>query len=614
MFRALKVNNHSKDSPMTYNASSEYNKKIKHYTEELGRKNKLHHTISKYRLLLVVITIISSQQFYSNNQYYLVLFSLFSASVMFLIFICKHVVIEREISLLERLITINNNGVKRTNGHWSTLPDNGSEFIDDEHAFSQDLDVFGNSSIFQRINTAHTCFGRKKLASKLCNPYISPLGIHETQHSVLELATDIEFRQSIESATLNIDCRDIERTIEWFNRTEDAYTIPNIKTIIHTLPIISFIVSCVEITFYHTFFIPVFLYSAQAFYAFINHKRNKALFNAFDNNKNSLKEYADVLKIIEDQNFTTRLLTTLQGSMTKDGRTLPSASLYTLNGILNSAGLRHNKLVHLFVNIILLWDCRCAIRAIEWKIENGASIGVWFDVIGEIEALASLSVLAFENPSWTMPTVDNSMVIDAKSMKHPLIHEAESIGNDFSLGNEKCTAIVSGSNMSGKSTFLRTVATNLLLAYTGAPVNADSFHCGKFDIVTSMRTNDCMNKQISTFYAELLRIKKMIDVAKANKTFFLIDEIFSGTNSRDRLEGAFQVIKELNNYRCLGLVSTHDLGLCELATNHIPTAENYHFREHYIDGNIHFDYKIYTGHSTTSNALFIMQKVGILAC
>lgn len=599
---------------MTYNASSEYKKRIKHYTEGLGRKNKLHHTISKYRLLLVVLTIISSQQFYSNNQYYLVLFSIFTAFLIFSFFVYKHFVIEREISHLEKLITINNNGIKRTNGYWNTLPDNGSEFIDDDHPFSQDLDVFGDSSIFQRINTAHTYFGRKKLASMLCNPSISTLGIDENQRSVLELSTDIEFRQSIELATLKVKNISIKKSIEWFKHSDNDLSLLKVKNIVHALPIVSLAFSCVELIFFRTYFTPIFLYSLQAFLILKHHKKNHNLFNAFDNKKNSLKEYADVLKIIEDQNFTTRLLTTLQGSMTKDGRTLPSASLYTLNSILNSAGLRHNKLVHLFVNIILLWDCRCAIRAIEWKIENGASIEVWFDVIGEIEALASLSVLAFENPSWTMPTVDNSMVIDAKNMKHPLIHEVESVGNDFSLGNEKCTAIVSGSNMSGKSTFLRTVATNLLLAYTGAPVNADSFLCGKFDIVTSMRTNDCMNKHISTFYAELLRIKKMIDVAKANKTFFLIDEIFSGTNSQDRLEGAFQVIKELNNHRCLGIVSTHDLTLCELATNEIPTAENYHFREHYIDGNIHFDYKIYTGHSTTSNALFIMQKIGIPTC
>lgn len=594
---------------MEINAETEYKNRLETYTTELVENENIHQNIGRLRLLLVAITILLSSLCYNNNYISLSFISISIGTILFVLLARKHLAIERRIAQLQKLATINRNGIERTNGGWRNFQDNGSEFFNEEHAFSQDLDIFGDSSIFQRINTTHTSFGREKLASKLCNTDVPTIGISETQRSIAELSNHIEFRQAIELSTLQTESRFINKVLDWFNSKNTALSLLNVKRVVHALPVISIILSCAEIIFYQTFFAPVGLYSLQVLLVVRYNKQNQKLFNAFDNKRNTLKQYANVLEIIEAQTFATRLLQNLQASIIRNNT--PSTSLHSLNEILNSAGLRHNKLVHLFINIILLWDTRCAIQAIEWKKENGASIRIWFDVIGEIEALASLSVLSYENPSWTMPTINNSKTIDAKNIKHPLLEEDTNIGNDFSLGHNKDTAIISGSNMSGKSTFLRTVATNLVLAHAGAPVNADSFHCGQFTIVTSMRTVDNIDKQISTFYAELIRIKKMIDVAKTSNTFFFIDEIFSGTNSRDRLEGAFQVIKALNTPNCIGIISTHDLALCELTTTDIPTAKNYHFREYYQGDKIHFDYKIHAGQSTTSNALFMMQKIGI---
>ncbi|MGR5145793.1 MutS-related protein [Photobacterium alginatilyticum] len=596
---------------MINNAANEYKKRQTKHKIELAEKEKYHRNISHLRLLLVVTTITAASILYNHNYIEVIITAIFISGTIFLLLVRKHLLVEDKITRLKALIVINNNGISRAEGRWHSLPDSGSDFINEEHLFTSDLDIFGDSSLFQRINTAHTKFGREALAAKLSKPSQTFSSIYENQCAVLELAANLEFRQNLEQASSQVKSHNINQTIAWLGDKNTCLGLQQKKGLVRLLPIVSFGSSCAEFIFFQTFFIPVLFYALQTLVALKYHKQNQSLLTSFDNKKNSLKDYTGILRIIEEQRFTSQALRKLHKRMMSDRCTRPSVELATLNYLLNQASLRHNKLVHLFINILLLWDCRYTIKLMEWKARNGASIATWFEVIGEVEALASLSVLSYENPSWTMPTINNSNAIDAKNIKHPLLEAENNIGNDFSLGHNKDTAIISGSNMSGKSTFLRTVATNLVLAYAGAPVNADNFHCGQFTIVTSMRTVDNIDKKISTFYAELIRIKKMIDVAKTGNTFFFIDEIFSGTNSRDRLEGAFQVIKALNTPNCIGIVSTHDLALCELTTNNMFTAENYHFREHYQDAKIYFDYKIQPGHSTTSNALFMMQQLGI---
>ncbi|MGF1730009.1 MutS-related protein [Photobacterium kasasachensis] len=596
---------------MINNAANEYKKRLQNHNRELAEKEKFHRNISHLRLLLVVTTITAASILYNHDYIEAIFTIIFISGTIFLLLVRKHLLVEERITQLKALIVINNNGISRTEGRWHSLPDSGSDFINEEHLFTSDLDIFGNSSLFQRINTSHTKFGREALATKLRKPNQTCSSTYENQCAVLELAANVEFRQNLEQASSQLKSHNINQTIAWLGDKKTGLGLQQKKRLVRLLPIVSFGSSCAEFIFFQTLFLPVLFYTLQAFVVLKYHKQNQSLLTSFDNKKNSLKDYTELLKIIEEQLFTSQRLRELHKRMMSDRCTLPSVELATLNYLLNQASLRHNKLVHLFINILLLWDCQYVNELIEWKTQNGASIATWFEVIGEIEALASLSVLSYENPSWTMPTINNSNTIDAKNIKHPLLEAENNIGNDFSLGQNKDTAIISGSNMSGKSTFLRTVATNLILAYAGAPVNADNFHCGQFTIVTSMRTVDNIDKKISTFYAELIRIKKMIDVAKTGNTFFFIDEIFSGTNSRDRLEGAFQVIKALNTPNCIGIVSTHDLALCELTTNDMLTAENYYFREHYQGNRIYFDYKIRSGYSTTSNALFMMQEIGI---
>ena len=246
-----------------------------------------------------------------------------------------------------------------------------------------------------------------------------------------------------------------------------------------------------------------------------------------------------------------------------------------------------------------------------WKETSGMFLREWLDTVGKFEALSSLALFAQLNPTWAFPTfTEETAVFAAEALGHPLIRKQKRVSNDYVMNHQIC--IVTGSNMSGKTTLLRTIGINLVLAYAGAPVCAQKLTCSLMDIFTSMRITDDLEGGISTFYAELLRIKMIIEFAKQEKPMiFLIDEVFRGTNSTDRVIGARNVLLNLDKSWVIGLISTHDFELCALENKSDGRVKNYNFIETYTDNEIHFDYKIRPGRCTTTNAQYLMKMVGI---
>jgi DNA mismatch repair ATPase MutS len=282
-----------------------------------------------------------------------------------------------------------------------------------------------------------------------------------------------------------------------------------------------------------------------------------------------------------------------------------------LSSIIDSISNRRN-LFYAFFNILALWDFQNIIALERWKQKSGHLLKKWFDALGKIEALASLAVIRFENPEWVMPSIceENETILAAKDIGHPLL-TGKRIYNDFTIDNKIKVLLITGSNMSGKSTLLRTAGINLVLAYAGAPVCARWFQASLMEINTCMRVSDNLGENISSFYAEILRIKKIVTEADTGRrVFFLLDEIFKGTNSLDRHTGAKVLINKLCLTNSIGLVSTHDLELCELERENDKII-NYHFQEYYKDGRIYFDYKLRPGPSTTRNARYLMHLAGI---
>ena len=269
------------------------------------------------------------------------------------------------------------------------------------------------------------------------------------------------------------------------------------------------------------------------------------------------------------------------------------------------------NIYYLPINILFLWDYQCLINLQRFKKASGDSLKSWLEVIGEMEALNSLSTIAYEHSDWAMPKFQGgSPIFKAKKLGHPLLGNKR-VYNDVLIERSQNVLLITGSNMSGKSTLLRTTGINLVLAYAGAPVCAEDFCCSIMDIYTCMRTSDNLEKNISSFYAELLRIKKLVSATeKKAPIFFLLDEIFKGTNSIDRHTGATVLVSKLSTENALGFVSTHDLELGEIENTN-RRVKNYHLKEYYKDDKLFFDYKLRPGVSTTRNALYLMKMAGL---
>src|SRR5699024_10764196 len=358
------------------------------------------------------------------------------------------------------------------------------------------------------------------------------------------------------------------------------------------------------------FHILILIFAAQSFifiYKFEGRSKNLNLVYEYENN---IKAYSKMLYQLEKGNFQSKYLLELKDKLIDDNGLTAYQQIKELETIVENISNRKN-IYFFIINIITLWDYQSMIALERWKGKSGHLIRTWLDTIGEFEALSSLSNLNYDNPDWVTPTItEKNDYIKGKDMAHPLIIE-DSVSNDFKIEDPTKVLLITGSNMSGKSTYLRTTGINLVLAYIGAPVCANRITCNIFNIYTCMRVSDNLEKNISSFYAELLRIKEIVDKSKGNKVFFLLDEVFKGTNSHDRHEGAKILIKKLLNNDAIGLVSTHDLELGELERESNNKIKNYHFKEYYKDNEIYFDYKLNRGISTTRNAMYLINMIGI---
>jgi DNA mismatch repair ATPase MutS len=318
-----------------------------------------------------------------------------------------------------------------------------------------------------------------------------------------------------------------------------------------------------------------------------------------------------MLKKFEKRNFDSPYINDLKRKIQNSNGLPAYKQLEKLHKLTDSIKNRHNA-IYIVLNLLFLRDYSRMFKLQSWKSAYGHKLQDWFETLGELEALSSLSIIVHDNPDWTTPiiTKDEKNLYTAKDIGHPLLGKS-CVKNDISIKPPLRCLLITGSNMSGKSTYLRTSGLNLVLAYAGTTVKATSFHASLMDVHTCMRVSDNLEKGISSFYAEILRIKTIVEKVKSNESvFFLLDEIFKGTNSMDRHTGAKALIKNTISNSAIGLVSTHDLELAELEDGD-SRVRNYHFEEYYKNNEIAFDYKLLDGVSKKRNAIFLMKMAGI---
>ncbi len=509
-------------------------------------------------------------------------------------------------------------------GDMGTL-DTGEEFVDSKHAYSFDLDIFGRASVFQFINRSCTILGKHRLATWLREPLTEPAEIRERQVAVQDLAARPDFShrfQALGQGKMETT-EEPQSVLNWLN--EPVFLIKNrfYRVAIVLLPLLLMFALLGWIAGSWEFFSalrPVFparlvplLIVINLFVAGTHLRRTNNQQAQLGNKSRTLNKYATLLAIIEGEDFTAPRLLALRQQL-QDGNHMASQAIDRLSNIMAFLDQRLNMVAGILLNALLLWDLQCISRLEKWKVRHREKLAQWLEVVGELDALNSLGRFAYKDPALVFPEVlDGDFRMEAVQLGHFLIAAEKRVCNDVDIRKPGEFLVITGANMAGKSTFLRTVGVNLVLAMSGAPVCAKSFSFAPIPIMTSVRATDSLEDNESYFYAELLRLKAIIErLRESGRLFTIVDEMLRGTNSHDKQTGSRKFIEQLMHAGGAGLIATHDLSLGTLADEYPEFIRNKRFEVDILEDHLEFDYKLKDGISQNLNATFLMRQMGIM--
>ena len=489
----------------------------------------------------------------------------------------------------------------------------GNYFLPKVHEYAGDLDIFGHASLYQFVNRTTSDMGAVSLASWLLEP-AEPGMIMERQQAIKELKDKMHWRQDIQAfgRETNIRQSTFDKLLQWVNEPALFLRFSHWKWLRILLPVIILAVVIAAIAD----LIPMnSMYAMLLIYAVIAYQVNKAVAPMHDKLSKIVDEIDALslsIAVIEKETFTANLNDRLKHRFFSNNEAA-SVKIRKLKKILDRLDIRYNIVISAPLNLLLLWNLQQALDLEKWKKEHVADVECWFDTLGDFEALNSLAAIHFNNPGWCFPALhDKHFFIEAKELGHPLIPGIKRVNNYIDIENKGKIMLVTGSNMAGKSTYLRSIGVNTVLAMAGAPVCASSFIISPVQLISSMRIADNLEESTSTFYAELKKLKAVIDKVNAGeKVFILLDEILRGTNSLDRHTGSEALIKQLIRHEAAAIIATHDLGLAEINKSYPDNILNYHFDVQVNNEELYFDYKLKPGVCTSLNASILMKKIGI---
>jgi hypothetical protein len=529
----------------------------------------------------------------------------------FILSLKKHNRVEYQRNHYRFLKTVNQDEALRLQNQFSR-EETGDRYEESAHAYTSDLDIFGKHSIFRLLNRTHTQAGGQKLADWLKRPSASE-EIMRRQKAITELKPLLDWRQNLEAKAIHYQevGQKPSDLLHWME--EPALVHQSFwMRLFRFLPLISipvtfaWVFDLVSIQIFALFILGHLLILRQIF------KAVKATCDKTHTISKTLLAYADIIREIEKETFSTHHLRTLQESF-NDQNQKASQAIGRLAIILQNLNYRNNPYFYGLVGIISLWDLKYFIQLEDWKESHRTVLPQWLETLAEWEALNSLAGFAFSNPDYCQPVIsEQPFELEASALGHVLISKEKRVVNDIAFSGLGKTLVITGSNMSGKSTFLRTVGVNVVLALAGAPVCAQAFTVSVIQVFTGMRTQDSLEESVSSFYAELKRLRQLIQgVESAVPTLYFLDEILKGTNSRDRHEGAKALIRQLHRYPASGFISTHDLELGKMAEEHSEYVQNYSFNSEIVEGKLYFDYKLRKGICHSFNASELMKQIGI---
>jgi DNA mismatch repair ATPase MutS len=536
-----------------------------------------------------------------------------SAFIAFVILSLTDSRLKKNIKRIQILILINEKEVKALAGDYTSF-DPGNEFIDQSHDYTHDLDIFGEGSLFQFINRTSTIFGKLRLAEYFSNAFGQSDKEIQRQQAVKELSEMVELRQKLQLIFHDEKSNESDKTemTTWLGSESPVKNLKLVKILAYGLPAITITLLLLSIAGIIAF--PSFLIVLQLMIVFLYARQTMATQNIITSKTKILNKFAESLHLIENTNFKSEYLIDIQKQLVAEEGKIPSKAIHQLSVILNYMDSNLNILVSIILNGLFMFNLHLLLKVEKWKKQNQENVPNWFESIATFDAMSSLANFAFNNNQFIYP----DLILDdfgfiAENLGHPLIDAEQRVVNNIEIKGWNQFAIITGANMSGKSTFLRTIGANYILAMAGAPVCASKLSFFPIEIHSSIRTSDSLVKHESYFYAELKRLKQIIDeLESGKKKLILLDEILKGTNSKDKQAGSIALIEQLLHYKSVGLFATHDLMLGELASRFPGQVNNLCFEIQIENDKMLIDYKLHDGVCKNLNATYLMKNMGIL--
>ena len=588
---------------------------IQHQAEEqksLAKSKQQIFWISILRLTAFLGLVIGVYVLFQNNSDYTIYAAVIGV-IAFLALVKLHARFYQTKRLIEKRLQIIEEELKSIGGNHSAFND-GKRYMQRSKDYAYDLDIFGPQSLFQKLNRTTTIGGSGVLAQWFNFSEMNTTTILEKQKSVKELSSlfDLRLNFRAKGLLLSEETGEYRSLISWMNE-KDLFFGRSIYVILIWL---ASIVNITGITLYFLGFIQGNIPAASLFISLMIvgffTKKIHRIHMSISSKVKLLTKYINLLKLIESSKFQTSYLQALQGELTMN-QYFASDKIKKLSKVLSALDTRLNVFAGVLVNAIFLWDILQIYRMEKWKSEHKDELKKWFTALSKFDALHSLSTLSFNHPEWIFPSLSkNDFELIANDLKHPLMQDDDCVGNEFNIPNRPHIKVITGANMAGKSTFLRSVGTNMLLAMMGSVVSAKQMKINPIEIISSIRTKDSLVKNESYFYAEIKRLEVIINrLKKGERLFVFLDEILKGTNSKDKEQGSKALLKQLVELKAVGIIATHDLNLGLISQEFSNYVENQCFEVEIRDGGLHFDYRIRPGIAQNMSATYLMKQMGI---
>ena len=590
-----------------------------HYTERLSltegqlqQVKKQIFRISMLRLALFIAGIAGVYFFFNQTTQLIVCICLTFFPLFILVKIHNRFFIRKE--WLETQARIIQEELQALSGDYSSFED-GKEYTNPEHPYSFDLDIFGRRSLFQSINRTCTFFGKNRLAKWLQNHLHEKTSIEKRQEMVREISEHTLFREQFRVAGLvhHGQSSDGEKIQAWSQSPAQYLHAGWVKAFIWGVPVINSLLLITSLAGWTSFSWLGLSFGIFLVLSFGIIKRATYIQETYGKQWKSLNGYARLIALAKAENWKSAGMQELMERFNLNGQS-PIQALQQLSKELDRLDLRNNQFLYVLLEGSIFFQLQEIVRIERWKVRYGQHISEWLETVGELDALCSLGTFAYNHPQYTNPELtEKPFCFLATQMGHPLMPASQCVKNDATIPSRPFFLIITGANMAGKSTYLRTIGVNYLLACIGAPVCCERLKLYPNQLITSLRTSDSLSDNESYFFAELKRLKRIIDLLNQGQQLFIIlDEILKGTNSMDKQKGSFDLIRQFMQLKANGIIATHDLLLGSLIKQFPEEIRNYCFEADIKENELTFSYKLREGVAQNMNACFLMKKMGII--